>query len=280
MKTLIILCGTSLMFLIGAHLSAAASFDCSKAATKQEKLICSDQQLSTADDELARTYRSALEWSSDKEGLKKEQQSWIKTRRSVSQDAPSMLKPYNSRIAELNSNIQKSTQEALLEANERFSFRGEPINPRMLNDLLPWLSDMLPGPVAVDIEGGRNRYSAEITAPQKGIVRATWKEGEDELIFQYQHLGRLANGIHVVKTSENGGGSGTFMDLILVKFLVDTEYGDGGALRNRLIMMRAGEFVLGDRYNGSIEVHSNQISIGPGGAGMHEGARTEVINFK
>jgi len=159
------------------------------------------------------------------------------------------------------------------------TFRGEPINPRMLSDLLSWISDTLPGPVAVDIEGGSNRYSAEISVPEKGVVRATWTEGEEENIFQYQHLGVLANNMHVIKTLASGG-SGSFFDLLLVKFMTDTEYTDGGALRSRLIMMRTGAFSLGSGYDGSIKVDSNQISIGPGGRGIHENAKTEVINFK
>ena len=280
MKMLMVLCGISAMLLAAADLSAAASFDCSKAATKQEKLICGDQQLSAADDELARSYRRALESSSDKEGLKKQQQNWIKAERDACQDAPAMLNAYKSRIAALESNVQKSTQEALREANEHFTFQGKPINPRMLNDLLPWLSDRLPGPVAVDLQGGGNRYYAEITVPAKGSVLATWKEENGEISVQYQHLGVLANGMHVIKTRENSGGSVTFHSLLLVKFLVDTEYGDGGTLRSRLLMMRTGAFSLGAGYDGSIKLQPDQISIGPGGAGIRENAKTQVITIK
>ena len=277
---LLALCGIWAMILAGADLSAAAGFDCAKASTKQEKLICSDQQLSAADEELARAYRRALELSSDKEGLKKQQQGWMKTGRDACPDAATMLAAYKARIAALEGARQKSPQDALREANERFTFGGKPINPRMLSDLLPLLSDTLPGPVAVDIEGGSNRYFAEISAPEKGAVRATWSEGTEEQIFQYQHLGVLANNMHVIKTLANSGGSGTFFDLLLVKFISDTEYTDGGALRSRLIMLRTGAFTLGAGYNGSIKVEPSQISIGPGGSGIRENAKTEVISFK
>jgi uncharacterized protein len=40
--------------------ATAASFDCGEAATLVEEAICSDQQLSNADDALASAYRSAL----------------------------------------------------------------------------------------------------------------------------------------------------------------------------------------------------------------------------
>jgi len=280
-KTMVLAwCGISAMLLTGADLSAAAGFDCARASTKQEKLICSDLQLSAADEELARAYRGALDLSSDKEGLKKQQQSWIKTGRDACLDAASMLAAYKARIAALEGARQKSPRDTLREANERFTFGGKPINPRMLSDLLPLLSDTLPGPVAVDIEGAGNRYFAEISAPEKGVVRATWSEGAEQQIFQYQHLGMLANGMHAVRTLASSGGSGTFCDLLLVKFIADTEYTDGGALRSRLIMTRTGAFSLGVGYDGSIKVEPCRISIGPGGSGIRENAQTEVLSFQ
>jgi len=275
-----VLCGIWAMLTAGADFAAAAGFDCSKAASREEKLICGNQQLSSADEELAGTYRAALESLPDKEGLKKEQQGWIRNERNACRDAVAMLSVYKSRIAALESKVRASVGEGFREADEKFSFRGEPINPRMVSDLLPSPSDRLPGPVAVDLAGGGNRYFAEIKVLKKGVVRAVWKEGEEIQSFQYHHLGVLANGMHVVKTLASGGGSGVFTDLLLVRFLMDTEYTDGGASRSRVIMMRTGSFALGDRYDGSIRVEPNRISIGPGGRGTREKAKTEVVNFK
>jgi uncharacterized protein YecT (DUF1311 family) len=47
---------TLAVLTISAH---AASFDCAKAQTKQEKLICSDKGLSQADEEMAAAYKQA-----------------------------------------------------------------------------------------------------------------------------------------------------------------------------------------------------------------------------
>jgi uncharacterized protein len=38
----------------------AATFDCNKASTFAEKVVCSDSQLSTMDNELGRLYKAAL----------------------------------------------------------------------------------------------------------------------------------------------------------------------------------------------------------------------------
>jgi len=98
----IVICTCMLLTLcVAGDLTMAASFDCTKAATKSEQLICADQQVSGADEKLAEVYRRVLEQSSDKEGLKKDQRNWIKTQRDVCPDAPCLLKAYQTRIAAL-----------------------------------------------------------------------------------------------------------------------------------------------------------------------------------
>ncbi|MDR0762218.1 MAG: lysozyme inhibitor LprI family protein [Campylobacteraceae bacterium] len=55
----------------------SASFDCKKAKTDIEKLICSDKELSQLDDELNEAYKKALARSNNKEALKKSQIEWL-----------------------------------------------------------------------------------------------------------------------------------------------------------------------------------------------------------
>ena len=49
-----------LLIVLAPSLASAASFDCAKARTKVEKLICKDPQLSRQDEDLAKTYGEAL----------------------------------------------------------------------------------------------------------------------------------------------------------------------------------------------------------------------------
>lgn len=56
----------------------AASFDCAKANTKVEKLICADESLSERDVQMAETYRTALKQAAAPEALKKRQLQWLK----------------------------------------------------------------------------------------------------------------------------------------------------------------------------------------------------------
>lgn len=60
--------------------AAAASFDCSKASTEVEQIICSDKQLSRLDEQMAETYKQAFANAPDKGQLKTEQRNWLKRR--------------------------------------------------------------------------------------------------------------------------------------------------------------------------------------------------------
>ena len=79
----------------------APSFDCTKATTGAERLICSSRELSQADIKLSIAYREALAKSADAAALRKSQQEWRKLRDACS-DASCMLSAYTSRAASLN----------------------------------------------------------------------------------------------------------------------------------------------------------------------------------
>jgi uncharacterized protein len=78
----------------------AASFDCKKAKTKAEKLICETAELSKADDELALAYKAAVKAMKDAKELREVQATW-RQRRDRCGDAACMLDSYQQRIAEL-----------------------------------------------------------------------------------------------------------------------------------------------------------------------------------
>src|SRR5262245_4386865 len=67
-------------------------------------------------------------------------------------------------------NFRDRVQEQLKEANENFTFGGEPINPLALKDLLSWISDGYPGPIAaIELYGGfnSNQYYGAIQKDEK-----------------------------------------------------------------------------------------------------------------
>ncbi len=78
----------------------AASFDCAKAGTTVEKLICGNSELSKLDDQLAAAYADTLK-SPDPASLKAEQKVWLKVRNRCS-DVACIQAAYRQRTGALS----------------------------------------------------------------------------------------------------------------------------------------------------------------------------------
>lgn len=88
-------------FAFGMHVQAA-SFDCGKAASKIERLICGDDELSKLDETLSKTYRQALARSGDdKPQVIEEQRSWLKIGRAICENGACLKEQYLKRIHRL-----------------------------------------------------------------------------------------------------------------------------------------------------------------------------------
>lgn len=109
----------AIALFLGSPQVQAASFDCAKAATTDEKLICLDSNLSALDEELSRTYKVAIgEIVEDKKKtLKSEQIAWIKERRkcTTGQCIESLIK---DRILHLQNIGANSSELALVETQQ------------------------------------------------------------------------------------------------------------------------------------------------------------------
>lgn len=82
-------------------LAHAASFDCVKARTKMEKMICGDAELSKLDEDLGRSYQKAVQREDVKKGAIESQRNWLKLERNVCVDVPCLKQAYQKRIKEL-----------------------------------------------------------------------------------------------------------------------------------------------------------------------------------
>ena len=78
-----------------------ASFDCAKASSPIEHLICSTPQTADADLRLASAYSAARTKSSDPAALKADQRNWMKSERDACSDAACLLKVTEARIEKL-----------------------------------------------------------------------------------------------------------------------------------------------------------------------------------
>lgn len=77
-----------------------ASFDCRKAATSVEKVICGDPQISDLDGQLAKLYAAALRTGASQDAVRTAQRAWIKLRNGCA-DSSCVKAAYEERIAEL-----------------------------------------------------------------------------------------------------------------------------------------------------------------------------------
>lgn len=74
------------------------SFNCDKASTNAEKLICSDADLASLDVSLSAAYKQHLSSSADRAATKKEQVTWIKSLNTACSDVDCLKVEYQERI--------------------------------------------------------------------------------------------------------------------------------------------------------------------------------------
>ncbi|HWT15724.1 MAG TPA: lysozyme inhibitor LprI family protein [Patescibacteria group bacterium] len=82
----------------------AASFDCAKAATKVESMVCTDTTLSALDDTMSDLYGQAAALTPDDAEPKQSQRAWLRQRNACT-DADCIAAAYRKRIAELEDTI-------------------------------------------------------------------------------------------------------------------------------------------------------------------------------
>jgi uncharacterized protein len=115
---------------LGLTLSvSAANFDCGAVKLAAEKLVCSDQELSGLDEQLAAAYRKALGEAKNPAALRAEQQQWLREVRDACNDAECLRWAYQGRIlgvsdyAKLENVREADKAKRVQELFERFSGR-------------------------------------------------------------------------------------------------------------------------------------------------------------
>lgn len=79
----------------------AASFDCRKARSEVERIICGNAELSTLDESLKEAYLQALKRTDIKRKTKVSQRQWLKNERNVCRNVECIKNAYEKRIQEL-----------------------------------------------------------------------------------------------------------------------------------------------------------------------------------
>ena len=112
-----------------------------------------------------------------------------------------------------------AAETPLAEANNDFTFKGQPIHPGLVKEFQNWESDYRP-PITVTLDVGAaydtNEYGDAVTPGKNGGVSVTLGDGGEG--FLCKRLGRLGNGIHVLLTVDKSAGTGIFQSLTFVRF--------------------------------------------------------------
>ena len=87
---------------VPSQIHFSPSFDCGRAVSASERLICSDEELSRLDVRMAALFRAARGKAVNKTAFKNEQKAWLRYQRDVSPDKQSMVRVYHDRIEQLS----------------------------------------------------------------------------------------------------------------------------------------------------------------------------------
>jgi hypothetical protein len=158
---------------------------------------------------------------------------------------------------------------ALAEVRSNLTCGGKPIHPGLVCEFMAWQSDDLPTTVAVDIlpSIGSDEYYEDDVRLRAGWTECDLREEPSAVgvrpSFGYQRRGVLADGTQVLRTYYSGGGSGIFMDLVFVRFETEKAFDYEMKPYTRLLMKLVCDYDLGDRDDGTVQVLSDRVVVGP-----------------
>ncbi|MGL1932213.1 MAG: lysozyme inhibitor LprI family protein [Desulfotalea sp.] len=195
---LILICA---VLLSGVTTCFAASFDCTKAGTRIEKLICSDAEISMLDTELGKAYKQARKETSDLNQLKVEQRKWISKVRNKCPDSICLVETYKKRIPELMAYSSGYNKINL----HGFTYNNNIINPKCVNLLQPDLSEkandsIIMQTIIVDTcqESNLAFEGQEYEVTKDGAINYQDVPGDPYSAFSYRVIGRAKNGVFVL----------------------------------------------------------------------------------
>lgn len=82
----------------------AASFNCAKASTAVEGMICGNEELAALDVRVAAAYKALRSSAEDKEGVKKDQQAWLKERNAC-RSTECLVASYSDRAQDMENTL-------------------------------------------------------------------------------------------------------------------------------------------------------------------------------
>ena len=127
MKRIVGVFSVWLVLVLSAH---AASFDCAKARTKVEHLICGNAELSKLDDELAAKYKTALKDKAKSDAVRVTQRQWLKERNKCT-TSNCLQNSYRERIKEFSADFDIAGQKKLQIAPQKGALGTACLKPKI-----------------------------------------------------------------------------------------------------------------------------------------------------
>lgn len=171
----------------------------------------------------------------------------------------------------------------MLVVSTEYSFTRAPfVPPGILQDLETDLSDTGDQVVAINLSDScrSNRYHCELgirrmaAGPPFVFHEERDPNGECTGSFGYRYIGMTRSGVHVLQTSENGGGSGWFIGVLFA--VIESDHGLSSpdprsgrivrhtidSKRERIVLRKLLSLPLGDRWDGELRVDGNDLIVG------------------
>ena len=171
-------------------------------------------------------------------------------------------------FAGLNAQTREPTPIAKLleEVRSSFTLDGERIPPEIFRDFGDGnLADSGPIWVTIDLRAavGSNFYADEIKQNGAWVIQRKpdpntmngWQQAS------YKYIGAAENGLLLVLSGYNSGGTGDFTTLHLLSLDVAPAFDSDGAVYERLNLTNLRSMSLGDRWDGEISIAKNMVKV-------------------
>ncbi|MFZ2890517.1 lysozyme inhibitor LprI family protein [Sulfuricurvum sp.] len=185
----------TLIFLLSVTVFGA-SFDCAKATSKVEKMICADPELSALDENLSKAFKEALTVTDEKEHLKEEQYYWLKYDRNTCTTKQCLNSLHHLRITHLNTAwLNKDTEPSAATIFKLIQyFDCNTTNTKEFKDLCIAMQNHpktveLMQPIAIGNninESQFKKYLSQLSPEEKNALVYSLIPDDDDLISKYQ----------------------------------------------------------------------------------------------
>ena len=156
----------------------------------------------------------------------------------------------------------RGADASLDEANRSFTFNGSPFHPFLVRKAENLVSDDVPIKVNLDVAAVLRSPVCAAAVEADGQTLTARDPGRKSW-YQYQWLGALDDGTHVLRTVDSPVGSAAFVSLMFVQFGTGKANRPDGTQPGKLFFTAIRWYPLGDRDDAKIELQHDRVIVHP-----------------